>query len=269
MTKRGRFDYIDFGRIFLDTALYSAIKQIKGVIAWRETRKDQLWWMILLPRSFDDYLASLRERTRSHIARDCRSFERRSPTLRIMTRPEEMDVFLRDAEAISRATYQWKLSYGLANDEPTRQHFLRLARAGVIRCYLTYLDGEPCSFGWGDLHHGKFYFRQTGYHPKFRKFSPGTALMIWLIKDMIEHTNCKVFHFQWGGEDGYKARLGTTAIKCASVNLAPINKPYSLVIFFLDQSTKMAKNLVGLMVERGPLKQTFRSVLRRLGVGTF
>ena len=93
--------------------------------------------------------------------------------------------------------------------------------------------------------------------------------MIWLIKDMIEHTDCKVFHFQWGGEHGYKARLGTTAVKCASVNLAPIHKPYSLVIVCLDQSMKMAKNLVGLMVESGPLKQTFRSVLRRLGVGTF
>ena len=124
-----------------------------------------------------------------------------------MRLPEEVDKFLEDAEKISRLTYQWKLGYGLCNDEATRQKFFRLAKNGTLRCYIIYLHGEPCAFGWGELCHRTFVWYQTGYNPKYYKLSPGTALLMRMIRDLIENTNCKVFDFLWGGEDGYKAKI--------------------------------------------------------------
>ena len=222
-----------------------------------------------MPRSFDEYFASLRKSVRAHIVRYCRRFERENPDFRVMQRPEEVEVFLRDAEKISRLAYQWKFGGGVHNDQNTRQELMRLAENGILRCYIVYLRGNPCAFGWGKLSYGKFSFQSTGYDPQYRKLSPGTALMIRMIRDLIENTNCKVFDFRWGGEDGYKSRFGSFSVGCAWVRVAKIYRPYSLFIILLDQTLNLAKNLVGLIIERGPLRKQLRSARRRHGIETF
>ena len=93
--------------------------------------------------------------------------------------------------------------------------------------------------------------------------------MMHIIKDMIENTDCRVFHFQWGGEDGYKSRLATENHVCTSVQVAQFRRPYSLLIACFDTILNRVKNAVGLVVEQGPLKRRFRGILRRNGVGTF
>jgi Acetyltransferase (GNAT) domain len=267
--KEGGFDLINIGHIFVESPLHKAATSLGNVIVWNVTRKRQTWWLIQLPDSFDEYISSLRKTARSHIARDYRRFERAAPEFRVMQLPEEVDIFLRDAEKISYLTYQWTLSYGLYNNENTRQKFMRLAKNGNLRCYISYLHGKPCAFGWGELSHRKFLFRQTGYDPQHRKLSPGTALIMRMIRDLIENTDCEVFDFLWGGEDGYKSRLGTVNLSCASIQAAPIYKPYSLLIAVLDQVLNLFKNLVGSVIERGPVRARLRSMLRRFGVGTF
>jgi len=267
--EEGGFDLINIGHIFVDSPLYKAVTSLHNVIVWNVTRKKQLWWLIRLPSSFDEYISSLRKSARIRIARDYRRFEREAPEFRVLQLPEEVDIFLRDAEKISHQTYQWNLSYGLCNNESTRQRFIRLAKNGDLRCYITYLHGEPCAFGWGQLSHRKFLFRQTGYDPKHRKLSPGTALIMRMIRDLIENTDCEVFDFLWGGEDGYKSRFGTVHLSCASIQAAKIYKPYSVLIAALDQVLNLSKNLVGLVVELGPVKARLRSALRRYGVGTY
>lgn len=267
--KEGAFDVIDVGYTFVDLPLYKAVNSLNKAVVWQVARKKLHWWLIRLPNSFATYMASLPERTRLHIARDCRKFLREAPEFRIMQRPDEVDSFLHDAEEVSRMTYQWKLNYGLRKDADTRHNMLRLAEGGMLRGYVSYVRGRPCAFGWGDLIYGKFYFRQTGYDPALRKFSPGTALMMHIIKDMIENTDCRVFHFQWGGEDGYKSRLATENHVCTSVQVAQFRRPYSLLIACFDTILNRVKNAVGLVVEQGPLKRRFRGILRRNGVGTF
>jgi Acetyltransferase (GNAT) domain len=267
--QEGGFDLINVGCIFIDSPLYRAFRSLHDVVIWSVSRKNYLWWMIRLPDSFDEYMASLRETAKMRIARDYRRFERAAPEFRVMQHPEEVDLFLRDAETISRLTYQWNLSYGFCGNESTRQKLLRLAKNGNLRCYLTYLDGKPCAFGWGELSHRKFIFRKTGYDPQHRKLSPGSALMMRMIRDLIENTNCEIFDFLWGGDDGYKSRVATLSIRCTSVQAAPMFKPYSLLIAALDQALNLFKTLIGSVIESSPIKARLRSVLRRYGVGTF
>ena len=146
---------------------------------------------------------------------------------------------------------------------------MRLAENGILRCYIVYLQGNPCAFGWGKLSYGKFSFRRTGYDPQYRKLSPGTAVMMRMIRDLIENTNCKVFDFGAGGEDNYKSRLGNFSVSCGWILAAKIYRPYSLFIILLDQTLNLAKNLVGLIIERGPLGKQLRSARRRHGIETF
>jgi len=261
-------DLIDIGAIFIHSPLYEALTNLYGAITWRASRKERTWWLIQMPNSFDEYLRLLPKKTRFHLTRDLRRFERESPEFRVIISPEEIDEFLRDAEQISRLTYQWDLTYGISNNDNTRKKFMRLAKERTLRCYITYLQGKPCAFGWGELSHNRFSFRQTGYDPKYRRLAPGTALIMRMIRDLIENTDCQVFDLQWGGKDGYKSRFGTVGVPCATIQVAPY-KPYSLLIVALDQMLKLAKNFIGVVVEHTPLKVRLRSKLRRHGVGTF
>lgn len=265
-----RFDIINLGRILVDTPLYNAVTSLRhGTVASRVTRKIQPWWLIRLPRSFDEYLASLSATTRRSFARDGRHCEKEAPDFRVMQRPEDVEKFLLDAEKISRLTYQWGLGYGTRNDEHTQRRLIRLAKNGLLRCYILYLRGAPCAFGWGELVHRTFVFEQTGYDPQYRKVSPGTALILRMIRDLIENTDCEIFDFKWGGDDGYKARFGNVSFSCVAIQLAQIYRPYSLLIVALDEMLNLFKKVAGSIIEHGAVKRRLRTVLRRYGIGTF
>jgi hypothetical protein len=185
-----------------------------------------------------------------------------------MRHPEEVEYFLRDAEKISRLTYHWDFD-GLHNDETTRNNFITLAKSGNLRCYITYIACKPCAFGWGELTYRRFNFRQTGYDPDFQQLSPGTALIMRMIRDLIENTDCEVFDFLWGGRDGYKSRFANASFPCASVQVGMLSRPYSLLIGALDVMLNLVKNLMALVIERGPLKGLSRKLRRQKGVQTF
>jgi hypothetical protein len=267
--KDGGFDVIDIGNVFIDSPLHNAVTTLDNGYAWRVTRKQKIWWQIRLPDAFDEYLSSLRKTTRSRLIRDRRKFDREAPHFRILTRRDEVDIFLRDAGKISQQTYQWNLNFGLRVEASNRAELIRLADLGILRCYISYLHGEPCAFGWGELTNHKFYFQRTGYDPRFHKISPGTALIMEMIQDLIENTDCQVFDFQWGGDDGYKSRFGTVSYNCAAMHVAPAYKLYPRTIAALDLVVNAAKNSIGMMLERGPLKIHLRSALRRYGIGSF
>ena len=57
--KEAGFDLINVGTIFVDLPLYKTITSLRGgVMAWPAERKKRLWWLIELPPSFDEYMAS-------------------------------------------------------------------------------------------------------------------------------------------------------------------------------------------------------------------
>src|SRR5262249_3136742 len=136
-TDTSDFDLLNVGEIFVDSPLYRAMKKLdNGFRAWRVARKNRLWWLIRLPDSFDEYVASLPKSTRSHITRDYRYCERQGVDFRVLHRTEDIVPFLEQAEKVSRLTYQWALGLGTRNDEATRQRFVRLAKHGLLRCYI-------------------------------------------------------------------------------------------------------------------------------------
>jgi CelD/BcsL family acetyltransferase involved in cellulose biosynthesis len=266
--KEGDFDLLSIGNVFIDAPLYRAATTCPNTFTWTGWRKQHRWWLIRLPSSFDHYLATLHPRTRLHINRDCRRFERHDHEFRLMRYPEEVEDFVRDAEKISRLTYHWDFD-GVRNDERTRNNFVKLAKSGNLRCYISYVDSKPCAFGWGELTYRRFNFRQTGYDPSFQHLSPGTALIMQMIRDLITNTDCEVFDFLWGGPGGYKARFANASFPCTSVQVAILMRPYSLLIAGLDVMLNSVKKLLAAVIERGPLSRPSRKLRREKGVQTF
>jgi Acetyltransferase (GNAT) domain len=271
-TSDGGFDVINIGEIIVDSPLYRAITTLgRGCVAWSIRRKIQPRWMIQMPRSFDDYLASMRPTARARIMRDHRRFERASPRFKVTLRPEEIEDFAHDAEAVSRLTYQWRIGWGFSSGQIAR--LKQIAGDGTFRGYLAYLDGKPCAFGWGELCNGMFSFRFTGYDPAHRYLSPGTSIILYIVRDLIENTNCRLFDFWSGSETGYKSRFANTSSRCARMQVAQIYRPYSFFIIVLDKSLNLLKNtvmdLIGVVLGNGPLRRRLNSFLRPFGVGSY
>lgn len=260
------FNLINVGEIAINSHLYKAVTTLHNGIAWRVGRKNSIRWLIKLPQSFDDYVKSLGSATRKNDVRKLRKFEREVPFEFHMIRlPEEVERFLRDGESISRKTYQWNVGQRLYNDATTRQQFMRLAKEGRLRAYIIYINKTPSAFAWGELNHRIYLSQNTGFDPEYRSSSPGAAIMMWVIRDLIENTDCEVFDFGIGGDDwGFKSRFGNTSINVAWVQLANF-RPYSLLLFGLDKIINAGKNLLGLIVKQRKLRERLRRIIRRYG----
>jgi hypothetical protein len=55
----------------------------------------------------------------------------------------------------------------LCNDEATRKRLTQRAQAGLLRCYILYLHGEPYAFAYGEMSHKVFLYQLPGYDPKY------------------------------------------------------------------------------------------------------
>jgi hypothetical protein len=246
------FDLLNTGDILVESPLYRTMIKLHGggLIVRQVTRKRSVRWLIPLPKSFDEYINSLRPTTRKAVNRDRRLFEKQNPELIVIHHASEVERFLRDGEKVSRLTYQWNVAARLRNDEPTRRRLERLAERGRFRGYLAYINGEPCAFAWVEMnrHHVCFY-HTPGFDPRYGKLSPGTALLMKVIRDLIENTKCKLFDLATTeNERGYKSRFGTVSLDSAWLELGQWRRPYSLFVMALDEALNFAKNLVSWII---------------------
>lgn len=262
------FHLMTFGEVSIDHELHRAIEELRGqFLVTRPARKDAVRWLIKLPPTFDEYLLSLSSKSRQNLKREIRKFETEfKQELRLVTRPDQVDEFLRDGESVSRLTYQWNVGQRLSNDEPTRLRYVARAKRGQLRAHMLYVDGRPCAFSRGELVGSVFQYETPGYDPQHAKASPGTVLLAWVIKDLIENTDCETFDFGSGGDEvGYKSRFGNVSTPSRELQLANRFNPYALLIILLQESLTVLKNITSRLVGEGQLRLRLRKAFRKYG----
>ena len=133
------FDLMSFGEIPINSPLYAAIHGAgSGFVVTSPRRKESLRWLIKIPETFDLYLETLSSKLRKSMRYQIRKLENELKCeLIVVQKPEQVDAFLRDGEAISRMTYQWNVGQRLNDDDATRSHYKKRAAAGQLRCYLV------------------------------------------------------------------------------------------------------------------------------------
>jgi hypothetical protein len=261
------FDLLDLGEIIIDSPLHNVVVRLGGTIVSRASRHDPTHWLIKLPSSFEDYCSSLGAATRKKDVGNFKKLERQSAfDVHVIHRSDQVEAFLQDGEKLSRLTYQWNLGTRLYNDESNRQRLTRRAEAGVLRCYILYLHGKPCAFSYGELSHKVYLYESSGYDPKCADASPGTALMLWIIRDLINNTDCELFDFGMGGDrnrnHGYKPRYGNTSLEVCRIQLG-LYRPYSLLIVGLNWVLNLAKNFAAPIIGDGQLMKRLRKASRQ------
>jgi CelD/BcsL family acetyltransferase involved in cellulose biosynthesis len=228
--------------------------------------QNTLHWSIDLPLTFDEYMRSFSKKTRQHLQRKVRKFEREhNGALRIIRNISELDSFLELGERISRLTYQWNIGDRLCADEATRRAYATAAAEGRVRCYLLYSGDNPCAFGRGVIQDRTYHYETPGFDPAYEKASPGTVLLLKVIEDVIANTNCKTFDFGSGGDKtGYKSVFGNRSYEAIWLELFRKGRTYPSLLLAI-QAGLFALNRTGQSVVGPKLKLIIRQRLRKYG----
>ena len=268
LDRQAGFDMLSLGEVVLGDGLEVATRSV----GWKfrissPQRKDSVRWLTRLPESFDEYLGSMSAKSRGNLRREIRKLESDlKPTLVTVTRPDQVDNFLRDGERISRMTYQWNVGQRLVNDEATRRAYDSQARLGRLRAYIVYADGQPIAFSRGRIVDGTFNYDTPGHDPAFAKYSPGTVLMAWVMRDLIENTKCRLFDFGNGGDYvGYKARFGNLSMPSRTIYVSRRLGLYPTLLTTLDAGLSFGKNLGSKLLGQGSLRAAIKRAIRQYG----
>jgi CelD/BcsL family acetyltransferase involved in cellulose biosynthesis len=262
---RTTYDFINLGEVLLDSNLRRAVAQLP--IRYQvssPSRKEQIRWLIDLPSEFNNYILSLRPKSRQIIRQSLRKFEAgEGCSFSIISEEHQIDEFLSIGEAISRNTYQWSVGQRLQNDTATRNEYIRLARSGKLRCYILRINGTPCAFARGSLVGGIYNYETPGFLIEYAKWSPGTVLLMLAIKDLIEVAKCRFFDFGTGGDDvGYKAKFGNVSLPARTLLISRRVALRPTLIFLAQQTLIGFKNIADRVLGSGELRRRIRRAMR-------
>ncbi len=107
-------------------------------------------WRIALPDSFEEFLERRSRNHRQQLKKTQRALEKSFPgkvRIRLFQGPAEVDEFCRDAESISKKTYQHHLGEGFDNEQKARCKLF--SRTGAFRGYVLYIEDQPSAFYGG------------------------------------------------------------------------------------------------------------------------
>jgi Acetyltransferase (GNAT) domain len=139
----------------------------------------------------------------------------------------ELDLAILQIEKIAQTSYQRRLGVGFRDTEEMRRRMRFYAEKGWLRLYILSLSGKPCAFWLGTLYEGNCCSDYLAFDPEFRKYSPGTYLLMTIIEDLCA-AGIREIDFGLGGGT-YKKRLADLKLFGSSIYIfAPTTKGVGL-----------------------------------------
>lgn len=179
---------------------------------------------IHIPPALDAFLSPLHRKHRRLIRQKLAAFDESvnsgSRLVRVDS-PHQVRMLLRLVAQVSQQSWQHRaLGPRIVTAHPEQQRLQRLAARGVLRSYLLLFREEPCAFVIGYQHADVFHYVEVGFDQKYARLSPGTVLLLLILRDLARHRPARWLNFGTG-DAGYKARFSTHATDSASLIVIP------------------------------------------------
>lgn len=185
-------------------------------------------YAIPLPRTIDEYIAGLGQRSRHAFGYDRRRITKECIVeFRVHESADHIDVLLDQIEMVDVARWGAESMYR----RPQRRAFERsiikaLAKDGLLLVFMLYVDGKPASFALCCLVRGVVEVPRIAHDPSFpSKLSIGKVALFYAIEECIRRGYSK-FDLTRGGE-AYKGWLGARAERI--VNLYVHRSKFDLI----------------------------------------
>jgi hypothetical protein len=213
-------------------------------------------WRMTLPASFDEFLQQRSKKHRYWLKRLSRVLEEAFPSqvnIRSFKEASEVEDFCRDADAVSKATYQHHLGEAFRADAEYKARCKLLAAQGQLRGYILYVKNEPKAYWMATVYHNTLHLNLTGYVPEMKKFELGTVLLMRLFAD---HCGTAVRKVDFGhGGAPYKERFGDESYFEASVRIYRVSLRALLVNSLIGVNEKIATGIKTVLLKLGVLQR--------------
>ena len=262
-----RVTYLKLGDVDRTSGLYAAVHKRRW--AWLRYESDWLATrrVIVFPERFTDYLAGLRKSTQRTIRRDQREFARLNAEFMVMTAPEDMAAFIRDATTIAAKNPHSDFYVNPVAMAHRQRLYEAKAKAGRMLGFVSYVGENPCAYKCGEIVNGVYNALFTAYDPAYRNYEAGTAILFYALEYMIEHRIC--LRYDFGGRDmEYKARFANAALDCTHVAMGTLSHPpAALTIVLMKISGRIKPKLFRLMGGRTGVRKIKAWLARRREMG--
>lgn len=163
---------------------------------------------VVLPESWDEYVASLSKKGRHELRRKLRRLQAAGELeLRIYTDPDDVETHL---PVLLRFMVESRTDKANFMSEQMGRFFHRMVRAlgqeGLIRLYELELDARPVASVLCFDQGGQLFMYNSGYDPEYAGLSVGLASKALLLRDGIESGRHCVDFLR--GDEPYKYSLG-------------------------------------------------------------
>jgi CelD/BcsL family acetyltransferase involved in cellulose biosynthesis len=163
-----------------------------------------------VPGTLDEFVASRSKKTRDNLKRYAKKLLRDHGdelSLRVFSKPEEIDELFAAVEEVAAKTYQRGLGVAIADGAEHRRLIGVGLERGWFRAYVLSLAGRPVAFWPGTAFRGTFSVGTPGYDPAFAEYRVGMYVLLRVIEDLCADEGIDVLDFG-PGEAAYKRQLG-------------------------------------------------------------
>lgn len=217
-----------------------------------------------LHETFEHYIRRLSRKRRRELLRKMRKFECASPNcFREYRTSEDMRSFFESAIAVSRNSFQKRLGRGLSEDPEFLEQLMRLAAENKVRGYVLFYDDSPAAFFLGRVNGIWLTGEQSGYDLDKSQFSPGNALIGFMLQDLFANHEFERLDFGTGDAD-YKVFFSTNRTLCADVYYLP--RTFDNVMLVISYwATEAVWHSITNILDTLQVRQRLRKWARRAG----
>lgn len=232
----------------------------------RYVRSRDVHHFIEIQPSWDSYFTQFTGKSRQNLRRSVKRFTERqngSTGVELITSPDEIARFHREALQISEQTYQHKLlKSGLPSSDVFRAHLVKLAREGLARGYLLRDGGKPIAYAWCSLSGDVFKYEVVGYLPDAAEFSPGTVLLCHIVEDAHALAGCRFIDFG-PGEAQYKSMFANRKVEYVDLYLFRATAR-NLLMVGLHRGMSLFSEGLGRLFDALGLKSRIKRLIRAI-----
>lgn len=218
----------------------------------------------ILAASYEEWLGSLRSKTRGKMLRMVRKFkEYASGSLELVkvTRSEQVQQFLDRLDVLYPLTWQARtLTMKKRNTPEEIERFQEIAAHGWLRSYMLICYEKPVAFLIGFQYAGIYEYVEIGYDPEFSSFEPGSVLNQLMLEDIYNDNPPKILDFGFG-ENIYKMVLGNDEQDVCSIYLVPAN--HWRLLIALQQFLNLFYRRIRTWLINTKLDRIVRHILKR------
>jgi hypothetical protein len=207
MMKKGDIDVFRINAISMSSNLFQSIIDrtafyMRGAFPITQTK-----WMLSTNGKYEDFLKKHKnyKKTKKYFKNKLNnSYADKVSIKKILTADESVqsESFMADIEAVALKSWQHRIGENKFTKSLVEDKIRHYQSKNQLRAYILMIDGEPVAYWYGMICKKTLFLDQTAFDPRYRKYSPGTLLLMEIIDDSFGDPNIDALDFGFGNDQG-------------------------------------------------------------------